>query len=66
MSTHFNLKIDEAMNGVEAVQKFEANRAKSCNCGVGYKLILMDINMPVMDGITATELILEKQQEYEE
>jgi len=38
-------------NGQEAVDIFEAGR---------FDLILMDIQMPVMDGITATELIRKK------
>jgi len=36
-----------------------------CNCGVGLLLVMMDINMPIMDGCTATQHILKKQQEYE-
>jgi len=41
-------KISYAENGQIAIDKFEQQRAD---------LILMDINMPVMDGITATENI---------
>lgn len=33
-------------------------------CGKGYRLILMDINMPVMDGCTATKKIKEFQEQY--
>lgn len=39
---------DEAMNGQEAVDKFKDNR---------YDLIFMDIQMPIMSGYKATELI---------
>jgi PAS domain S-box-containing protein len=42
------LILDEANNGSEAVDLFEQNE---------YALILMDIQMPVMDGYTATRLI---------
>ncbi|PKP51190.1 MAG: hypothetical protein CVT92_13370 [Bacteroidetes bacterium HGW-Bacteroidetes-1] len=41
-------EVDVAENGKIAVEKFEKNK---------YDLILMDIQMPVMDGITATEQI---------
>ncbi|PKQ44141.1 hybrid sensor histidine kinase/response regulator [Confluentibacter flavum] len=38
-----------AMNGKEAVEKFEKNKQ--------IDLIIMDINMPIMDGLTATQAI---------
>jgi Amt family ammonium transporter len=45
--------IDEAWNGQLAVEKFEQNE---------YSLILMDIQMPIMDGYAATRIIREKEQ----
>ncbi|MDR2571399.1 MAG: response regulator [Oscillospiraceae bacterium] len=45
-----NLKIDCAENGIEAVAAFKAAPDK-------YDMIFMDIQMPEMDGFTATELI---------
>jgi len=44
------LDFDLAQNGLEAVEKYKE---------YGYKTILMDINMPIMDGITATKKIRE-------
>ena len=35
--------------------------AKKLCCDVRYKVILTDIQMPVMDGITSAKLILENQ-----
>lgn len=43
--------VEEAENGKEAVELFEINPTKY------YDLILMDIRMPVMDGLEATKLI---------
>lgn len=42
------LSYDTAINGLDAVQQVIARQ---------YTVILMDINMPEMDGISATELI---------
>jgi len=41
--------IDEAENGFEAVEKFKAKKPD---------LVLLDINMPVMDGVEALSKIL--------
>src|SRR3982750_1578423 len=45
---HFGYEVLEAADGQEAVDKTKANEPD---------LILMDISMPVMDGLTATQLI---------
>jgi len=45
-----NLEIDEAVNGRQAVDMYKADPEK-------YDIIVMDIQMPVMDGYEATELI---------
>ena len=46
-----------AENGLIAVEKYQKNMTKSC-CDVRYKVILLDIQMPVMDGIEAAKNIL--------
>lgn len=47
----WNLVVDAAENGLVALEKFRASRPG------WYRLILMDIRMPVMDGLTATRKI---------
>lgn len=46
----WKISYDTAMNGVEAIELFKDN---------DYALVLMDIQMPVMDGLTATKVIRE-------
>ena len=47
-------KVDEATDGQQAVDAAAEN---------SYKLILMDIQMPIMDGLTATRIIKQQQPE---
>ncbi|TNV84152.1 hypothetical protein FGO68_gene1404 [Halteria grandinella] len=58
------MESDQALNGSQAVDKVRhraTERAqKPCTCGreaPSYRLILMDCNMPVMDGLRATQEI---------
>lgn len=44
----YGFKVDIAENGVEAIEKVRANT---------YDLVLMDVNMPVMNGLEATRYI---------
>jgi len=48
------LEVDLAKNGLEAVDKFKNGR---------YDLILMDENMPKMNGIEATKIILDLEKQ---
>ncbi len=48
--THWGYHVDLAVNGEDAVQCVQKNEKKG---GVDYDLCLMDVNMPVMNGIEA-------------
>ena len=53
----FHITVDKAMNGQDAVNMYTRNLLKKC-CDLKYKVILMDLNMPIMDGYDATFQIL--------
>ena len=58
MLEELDIAVDKAMDGQEAVEMFTMNYNKQC-CDIKYKVIFMDINMPIMDGYAATTHILQ-------
>ena len=56
---NYHLDIDDAPDGKVALEKFEQGLSKPCGCiNRAYRLIFMDIGMPVMDGIESSKRIL--------
>jgi CheY-like chemotaxis protein len=56
---NYNIDIEDACNGKIALDKFKVGFQKPCKCiNRTYRLILMDIAMPVMDGIDSTKKIM--------
>ncbi|WP_428328650.1 response regulator [Mucilaginibacter sp.] len=54
--TKWGAKADFAENGLQAVEKIESNR--------NYDVVLMDVYMPEMGGIEATQIIRAKTEAY--
>lgn len=53
---HTSYRLDMAENGEVAFQKFQARR---------YDLVLMDVQMPIMDGLQATAIIRQWEREHD-
>jgi CheY-like chemotaxis protein len=52
---NFELEIEEGCNGQVAVDKYREGFNRDCGCpNRAYKLIFMDLQMPVMGGIEAS------------
>jgi CheY-like chemotaxis protein len=54
MLAEFGVEVDIASNGLVAFEKYRMG---------GYDIVFMDVNMPVMDGIEATAMILDYEKE---
>ena len=55
---HYGIDIEDACDGKVALDKFTKELNKPCGCiNRAYRLIFMDIGMPVMDGIEASKKI---------
>eukprot|EP01022_Parablepharisma_sp_SALTPOND_P028330 TRINITY_DN70804_c1_g1_i1.p1 TRINITY_DN70804_c1_g1~~TRINITY_DN70804_c1_g1_i1.p1 ORF type:complete len:673 (-),score=67.41 TRINITY_DN70804_c1_g1_i1:111-2129(-) len=61
----FKRETKQALNGAEAIEKIADKAQNTCGCAKAYKLVVMDINMPVLDGIEATRILREKMQNGE-
>ncbi|KAJ4983598.1 sensor histidine kinase response regulator (hsp90-like protein) [Stagonosporopsis vannaccii] len=53
----YNLQYTEAENGLEALRAYQSAPSQ-------FDVILMDMSMPVMDGVSATRAIRQYEQEY--
>ena len=55
---NFMLDIEEAPNGKIGYEMFKEGFDKPCGCeNRAYKLVFMDLQMPIMDGIESATLI---------
>ena len=57
LKSNYKLNIERAENGKLGVDAYERNATKTC-CQTNFKLIFMDLNMPVMDGFQSCSNIL--------
>ena len=58
MKEYYNIEIETAADGLIAVEMYMKRLNKNCKCSLRtYRLIIMDIGMPNMDGKEASDLI---------
>ena len=55
----FNLESDIAYNGEEAIDRIKEKQLNYHNEKQNFKIIFMDLNMPVMNGIQTTNKLKE-------
>ena len=60
-----NLRYCEAMNGLEAFETYKAEAMCSTPPTRPFDFILMDISMPIMDGLTSTRNIRKFEKEHD-
>ena len=67
LKNKYGLEIDDACNGKVAFEMFEEKFNKPCGCiNRAYRLIFMDIGMPVMDGLESSKKIVKLMKGNEE
>lgn len=60
----FKIDCETAINGKQALDKYKERLDKACQCkDRTFKLIIMDVQMPVMNGEEASMKILDLQRE---
>jgi CheY-like chemotaxis protein len=59
----YDLTLERASNGLEGIEMFKKDLYKTC-CDVRYQIVLMDIKMPVMNGIDSAKGITAIQDDF--
>jgi len=57
------IQVLKARDGLEAIRIYRSDRFKTC-CKRHISLVLMDLNMPVMDGCQAARAIFEDARQF--
>jgi len=66
LKSMFKIEAETATDGSEAIEMFERALARECGCRLrAYSMVFMDIQMPEVDGVTATKAIARLVRESE-